>query len=99
MHFRGSSAEVVPGRPGDFSSTTAHGARKVLHCRLQLFQDGLTTKVYPKLYLQLELFFRIPNSNVTDTCSSFLSGVLWCRARWDDPDIVCPQAYVTPNVP
>ena len=99
MHFRGSSAEVVPGRPGHFSSTTAHGARKVLHCRLQLFQDGLTTKVYPKLYLQLELFFRIPNSNVTDTCSSFLSGTLWFPARWGDPDIVCSQAYVTPNVP
>ena len=75
MHFRGSSAEVVPGSPGHFSSTTAHGARKVLQCRLQLFQDGLTTKVYPKLYLQLELFFRIPNSNVTDTCSSFLRGL------------------------
>ena len=29
-------------------------------CRLQLFQDGLTTKVYPKLYLQLELFFQDP---------------------------------------
>ena len=80
IHFRGSSAEVVPGRPGHFS-TTAHGARKVLHCRFQLFQDELNTKVYPKLYRQLELFFRIPNSNVTDTCSSFLSGVS-CAVGW-----------------
>ena len=37
MHFRGSFAEVAPGRPEHFS-TAVHGACEVLYCRLQLFQ-------------------------------------------------------------
>ena len=37
MHFRGSFAEVAPGRPEHFS-TAVHRACEVLYCRLQLFQ-------------------------------------------------------------